>query len=417
MRQYTLNRIMKMPHLADFIFKDQTFTPEKMITDLGLYEAVVIDTLNILCKPKKLRLSSPNEVYTMVSEARVSEDVQALHRFWSFDKSIMLPCAECRRDQAFSPKSPFNPQVFKLLTKNNDKIIYFPDNLGKCPSNTDSEYETSNNLSITYVSGSDYMNVYGNPDYESVDIKSAALSCVEGIGQYFCEIRRDFVCALNNKHRICADFIIHKATDVCKKPNELVEYKKRKNADPSTEMNDKEKKVFDEYEKIKYCLILEKVGQEPSMADLQMFDIEKYRKVLSSDRFRDFSMALGLYASGVGCGSLLYLRRILESIVEKIKEPYALMDNWNQEEYSKKRFNEQVEYLESLGAKIIPNELSSVKNKIYGWLSKGVHELSEDESKELFSCLKYSIELILDEQLMQKEKEAKLEELQKKLNC
>lgn len=37
MRHYTLNQIMKTQHLSDLIFKNQTFTPEKMITDLGLY--------------------------------------------------------------------------------------------------------------------------------------------------------------------------------------------------------------------------------------------------------------------------------------------------------------------------------------------------------------------------------------------
>ena len=152
------------------------------------------------------------------------------------------------------------------------------------------------------------------------------------------------------------------------------------------------------------------------MADLQMFDIEKYRKVLSDDSFRDFSMALGLYASGVGCGSLLYLRRIYETLIKKAQDNCSKLPEWNAEEYSKKRFNEKLKYLESLGAKIIPDELSDVKVKIYGWLSKGVHELSEQDSKELFPALKYSIELILDEQIAQKEKEDKLKELKKKLN-
>jgi hypothetical protein len=66
--------------------------------------------------------------------------------------------------------------------------------------------------------------------------------------------------------------------------------------------------------------------------------------------------------------------------------------------------------------KIIPDELSDVKVKIYSWLSKGVHELSEQESMELFPYLKYAIELILDEQIVQKEKAKKLEALKEKMN-
>ena len=92
------------------------------------------------------------------------------------------------------------------------------------------------------------------------------------------------------------------------------------------------------------------------------------------------------------------------------------MPEWNEEEYNKRRFNEKIEYLEALGTKIIPDELSDVKNKIYGWLSKGVHELSEQESMEIFPYLKYAIELVLDEQITQNEKEDKLNELRKKLN-
>lgn len=112
----------------------------------------------------------------------------------------------------------------------------------------------------------------------------------------------------------------------------------------------------------------------------------------------------------------MYLRRIFESIVIEAQNKCCQLSNWNDEEYLKKHFNEKIEYLEMLGERIIPEELSDVKEKIYGWLSKGIHELSDQESMELFQHLKYSIELILDEKIARKEKEAKLKELHKKLN-
>ncbi len=102
-------------------------------------------------------------------------------------------------------------------------------------------------------------------------------------------------------------------------------------------MTEQEQGIAEQYERLQYCLILEKVGQDPSMADLQLFDIEKYRHVLSSERFRDFTMALVLYASGVGCGSMLYLRRVYESVIDTIAKRCESKAGWdtNEKRYPK----------------------------------------------------------------------------------
>lgn len=408
MRHYSAKKILELPRLSHLLYDAQdNFTPEKLITDLGLYEGVLIDAEEIDCEfdnsPRIFPIRDDIEIIEkpILANAYVSIDVMALHKFLLFTDSIMLPCAECKHDQAFAPKMAFNPQQLDyLISTDNDgsdvyNTIIIPINQGKHPKDAPSHFNAFDPLQIIYCSGKDEMSIHGNQEIEckDVDKRQAALSCVDGISEYFGEIRRDSVCSLNKDHHVTTYFIIHKAVDVCK-----------------------EQKQSADYEKLKYCLVLEKVGQEPSMADLQMFDIEKYRKVLSDDSFRDFSMALGLYASGVGCGSLLYLRRIYETLIKNAQDKCSKLPEWNEEEYNKRRFNEKIEYLESLGEKIIPDDLSDVKDKIYGWLSKGVHELSEQASKELFPSLKYSIELILDEQIAQKEKEDKLKELKKTLN-
>lgn len=64
----------------------------------------------------------------------------------------------------------------------------------------------------------------------------------------------------------------------------------------------------------------------------------------------------------------------------------------------------------------IPNELEQVRNKIYGVLSKGVHQSSDQECMEIFPYVKYALEMIMDEQIVQLEKKEKLRELQKRLN-
>lgn len=426
MRHYTLNQIMKTQHLSDLIFKNQTFTPEKMITDLGLYEAVVIDTSNISWESTRSPGPYPGQDFITINKVWVSKDVQALHSFLLFKESVMLPCAECKRTQPFSPCKSINPQkatnyLLKHDVLNEQEAKDNPEPTSKKQREISGGMKNERNRFIDgpvfrYILGENELKHISGNLQADIDKKQVMQSCIDGILEAATEFRRDFLCSYNNQHRIIVDCILQRAIDFCKEPKELQEYRKRKEADPEIEMTGKEKEISEQYEHLKYCLILEKVGQEPSMADLQMFDIEKYRKVLSDDKFRDFSMALGLYASGVGCGSLLYLRRIFESIVIEAQNKCCQLSNWNDEEYLKKRFNEKIEYLEMLGERIIPEELSDVKEKIYGWLSKGIHELSDQESMELFQHLKYSIELILDEKIARKEKEAKLKELHKKLN-
>lgn len=57
-----------------------------------------------------------------------------------------------------------------------------------------------------------------------------------------------------------------------------------------------------------------KIGQFPSVADLAISEISKYKSALGS-QFSEFSKALGLFAHGIGIGSFVYLRRIMENLV------------------------------------------------------------------------------------------------------
>ena len=398
MRHYSAKKILELPRLSHLLYDAQdNFTPEKLITDLGLYEGVLIDAEELDCEYSEYYDTLIYRKHYKLEKVTVSEDVKALHRFLIFEDSFMLPCAECRQHQPFFSNIAFNPlkqtvEYEKNSSREASMIKIIPIKPDSQPAFDVHEITESTPFEIKYRVCQDSMPFNRQLDDVEPDTEPAALNCVNIISKYFCEIRRDFVCSLNNDHHVTAYYIIHKAVDVCKVP-----------------------KYSAAYEKLKYCLVLEKVGQEPSMADLQMFDIEKYKKVLSSDSFRDFSMALGLYASGVGCGSLLYLRRIYETLIKNAQDKCSKQPEWNEEEYNKRRFNEKIEYLESLGEKIIPDDLLDVKDKIYGWLSKGVHELPEQESMELFPHLKLAMELILDEQIAQKDREEKLKGLKKTL--
>jgi len=55
-----------------------------------------------------------------------------------------------------------------------------------------------------------------------------------------------------------------------------------------------------------------------------------------------------------------------------------------------------------------------VENKsLYGILSKGLHELSEDECLQYFSIVQHGIELILEERITTKEKNEKIAQTKK----
>jgi hypothetical protein len=72
------------------------------------------------------------------------------------------------------------------------------------------------------------------------------------------------------------------------------------------------------------------------------------------------------------------------------------------EDFFRLRFDEKIDVLKNY----LPESLSS-RAKIYGIISKGIHELSEEECKEMFPLIKTGIELILDEIIVKKAREEK----------
>jgi hypothetical protein len=153
-----------------------------------------------------------------------------------------------------------------------------------------------------------------------------------------------------------------------------------------------------------------KIGQYPSLADLNSDKIKKYRKILG-DKYKEFSKAVGLVSHGVGIGSFVYLRRIFEDLVEEAHQKATEKDAWDEEKYKKARMEEKIGLLKEN----LPNFLVEHKT-IYSILSKGIHELSEDECLEYFYVVKSGIEFILDEKLEKINRDAKLKEVEKSLS-
>lgn len=435
MRHYSLNTIKKFPSFSEFTcYSKDTLDIRKIVLDLGLYDAIAIDTLGNTIEVSEnydeelvyntaFYSEPPDPRY--ISKIELSNDVKALNLFLNFNENVMLPCSECRREQAFNAQIATNPRkspkvIKQELSGTGSPVSNRGTNSHCIPDKKQTTYNVQDTYGISfeypYLSGKDCPKVqsYSRDFLDSdkdVQDKVIAQYCIEQIIRQIKEIRKDFVCLFDQEHKIFSDFIICRASDCCNEPDELKKFNERKAVNESLVMTEKEQKIFEQYDRLKYCLIFEKVGQEPSMADLQLFDIEKYKKVLSEERYRDFSRALGLYAAGVGCGSLLYLRRIFESVIETVHKECSKESDWNEEEYNHKKFNDKISYLEQFGKQIIPNQISDVKSKIYGLLSKGVHMLSEKEAKELFPYLKFAIEEILDNQIAKRTHEENVKKL------
>lgn len=154
--------------------------------------------------------------------------------------------------------------------------------------------------------------------------------------------------------------------------------------------------------------IFYKVGQWPSLVDFQNQKMKKYRFILNN-YYKEFTKAIKLNASGVGIGSFVYLRRIVEYLLEEAHGEALKDTDWDDGLYQK--VNKTIDRI-SLLKKHLPKIL--VENKeSYSILSKGIHDLGEDECLRYFPILKSMIELILDEKLAEKGRIKKETEVRK----
>jgi len=156
-----------------------------------------------------------------------------------------------------------------------------------------------------------------------------------------------------------------------------------------------------------------KIGEYPSRADRLYPGIRKYEKELGS-YYEELKTAFHLHLHNVGIGSFVYLRRVLEKVVYDVAvRKYTGQPDWNLEKWkeSKRRFDNIIEDL----ADELPEFL--VKNTIlYGILSKGIHELNEEECQEYFEVVQAAIEEILDDKMSRDEKRGRQSSVSGKLS-
>ncbi|MFJ8458167.1 hypothetical protein ACIQ57_03445 [Lysinibacillus xylanilyticus] len=156
-------------------------------------------------------------------------------------------------------------------------------------------------------------------------------------------------------------------------------------------------------------LTLTKIGQYPSIRDLNIGNIKPYQKLLKKYK-KEYTTALELHSAGIGIGSFVYLRRIIEVLVENAFSKAVKDGKITKDEYEDEKVRERIKLLRDYLPPFIVDH-----THIYKILSKGIHELDEEECNDMFPVLKKSIDFILDEEIEIQTREKDVNETSKKL--
>src|SRR6185503_18172736 len=92
-------------------------------------------------------------------------------------------------------------------------------------------------------------------------------------------------------------------------------------------------------------MVVQKIGQIPSLADIANDEVVEYRSGLSKLDGQEFHKAIGLAAHGVGVGSFVYLRRVFERLVYGRFDEFKGAEGWDEATFADLRMSEKVKFL------------------------------------------------------------------------
>ncbi len=133
-----------------------------------------------------------------------------------------------------------------------------------------------------------------------------------------------------------------------------------------------------------------KIGQYPSLTDFQIGELADFEEGMSKTERREFIRATNCTAHGFNVAACVYFRRIFESVLKEGRSGYMLQHSLTEWlEFDSARTDERIKLLRDH----LPNFLTD-HPQLYGLLSLGVHELSEEECAVELPMLRNAIELI-----------------------
>lgn len=116
-----------------------------------------------------------------------------------------------------------------------------------------------------------------------------------------------------------------------------------------------------------------------------------------------------LHAHSVGIGSFVYIRRIIEHLVEDAHQLAKRKVDWDEDKYMKSRFEDRISMLDGF----LPRSVVQSAG-MYGILSKHIHDLSDEECLENFPLMRRVIEFILKERHQQHLFDKSVKDVQRK---
>lgn len=156
---------------------------------------------------------------------------------------------------------------------------------------------------------------------------------------------------------------------------------------------------------------LVKITEYPSKLDMSKSAIASYEKVLSKEKVSELGRALQLESYGYSIAAFLHYRRIFEFIIFSTFKNSDIEDKVDETEFRKLRMAGKIKHVkEYLPEYFIENSF------VYGVLSKGIHELEEQECSLYLPVVKTIIYYSLDESLEKRNKELRKEAYAKKLS-
>lgn len=135
---------------------------------------------------------------------------------------------------------------------------------------------------------------------------------------------------------------------------------------------------------------IRKIGQQPINIDLKTTYSNEYKSVLNKyDAFEDYRHYEQSESRGLLAGACTYLRRILEKMVLCKLKDSSITDK---EREKAEHFEEKVK----LTQKQFDSDVQGLLNKSYKLLSKGIHELNNNDINEFYCMILEVINIQLE---------------------
>lgn len=155
--------------------------------------------------------------------------------------------------------------------------------------------------------------------------------------------------------------------------------------------------------------LLVKVGQYPSLTDFQLGDLTEFEDGMSKQQRREFVRATNSAAHGFNVAACVYFRRVFESVLMEARDEYMAQHGLTEwQEFKDARTDERIRLLREH----LPRFMSE-HPQLYGVLSLGVHELTEEQCAAELPMLRKAIELIMRDRVTAARQNREREEVSK----